>query len=375
MQLQLQTFTALVQNMAAAVQSAAGQLLDLTVGSTLRAVLEANASIALWMQWLILQVLQTTRAATSTGTDLDSWMADLSLTRLPAVTASGHVTVSRFTAIAGAFVPLGALMRTSDGVQTFTVLAPVVANVAFSTTQNGYLLAAGTASLDIAVQAQSPGIAGNVQAGAITLLATAMPGIDSVTNIAAFQNGLDAESDNAFRHRFQNFIDSRSRATPLAVGYAISNIQQGLQFTIQENVDAAGGARLGNFVVTVDDGSGSLSASLLTTVTAAIEAVRPLGATFTVQPPTIIAANISLAIVTTEGASRAPVAAAVATAIAAYVNALPIGAALPLSRLAQLAYTAHPDVANASQFQINSTYADISPPGSGVIKSGVISVN
>ena len=44
MQLSLQTFTALVQNMAAAVQSAATQLLDLTVGSTLRAVLEANAS-------------------------------------------------------------------------------------------------------------------------------------------------------------------------------------------------------------------------------------------------------------------------------------------------------------------------------------------
>lgn len=67
MQLSLQNFTTLMQNMAAAVQSASAQLLDLTVGSTLRAVLEANASVALWMQWLILLVLQTTRAATSTG--------------------------------------------------------------------------------------------------------------------------------------------------------------------------------------------------------------------------------------------------------------------------------------------------------------------
>ena len=39
----------------------------------------------LWMQWLILQVLQCTRAATSNGPDLDSWMADMTLTRLPAV--------------------------------------------------------------------------------------------------------------------------------------------------------------------------------------------------------------------------------------------------------------------------------------------------
>jgi uncharacterized phage protein gp47/JayE len=97
MRLSLRTFSALVQSMAAAVQASATQLLDLTVGSTLRAVLEANASIGLWMQWLILQVLRTTRAATSNGADLDSWMADLTLTRLPAVAATGTVTLSRFT--------------------------------------------------------------------------------------------------------------------------------------------------------------------------------------------------------------------------------------------------------------------------------------
>jgi hypothetical protein len=46
MQLALQNFSTLVQNMAAAVQSSAAQLIDLTIGSTLRAVLEANASLA-----------------------------------------------------------------------------------------------------------------------------------------------------------------------------------------------------------------------------------------------------------------------------------------------------------------------------------------
>ena len=377
MQLQLQTFTALVQNTAAAVQSAASQLLDLTVGSTLRAVLEANASIALWMQWLILQVLQTTRAATSSGSDLDSWMADLSLTRLPATLASGLVTFSRLTATASAFIPVGALVRTADGAQIFVVMGPAMAvsSVAFSVVQNGYLLSVGVASLDVFTQAQSPGVAGNVQPGTITLIATAMPGIDGVTNRAAFQNGLDSEGDAAFRARFRNFIDSRSRATPLAVGYAIGNIQQGLQYTIQENLDASGAARLGNFVVTVDDGSGSPSASLLATVTAAIEAVRPIGSTFTVQPPLVFSANISLAIITVPGASRAQAVAAVTAAISAYVNALPIGAALPVSRLAQLAYAAYPGIANVSQLQINSAYADVVPLTSGVIKTGLISVN
>ena len=59
--LSLQNFTSLVQNMAAAVQASAASLLNLTVGSTLRAILEANASVVLWLQWLILQVLSLTR--------------------------------------------------------------------------------------------------------------------------------------------------------------------------------------------------------------------------------------------------------------------------------------------------------------------------
>src|SRR3954464_6620280 len=196
MQLSLRTFNTLVQDMAAAVQASAAQLLDLTVGSTLRAVLEANASVCLWMQWLILQVLRTTRAATSTGADLDSWMADLSLTRLPAASATGIVTFSRITPTLAALVPAGALVRTADGTQTFSVLADTT-HPGWAGASNGYVIASGLASLDLPVTALVPGNTGNVQADAISLLASAVPGIDSVSNASAFLNGLDAESDDA----------------------------------------------------------------------------------------------------------------------------------------------------------------------------------
>ncbi len=239
MQLSLRTFNSLVQSMAASVQASATQLVDLTVGSTLRAVLEANASTGLWMQWLILQVLRTTRAATSAGADLDSWMADLTLTRLPAVPATGIVTFARFTPLLSALIPAGTQVRTADGAQTFSVAIDTT-NSAWSAASNGYVVASGLASLDLPVVGVVPGSAGNVQTGGISVLASAVPGINSATNNAAFQNGLDAESDNAFRSRFQNFIASRSRATRAAVGYAISSIQQGLNYAIQENVDPAG---------------------------------------------------------------------------------------------------------------------------------------
>src|SRR3954452_7990670 len=89
MNLSLKTFSQLIEDMGAMLQSSATALVDISVGSVIRAIFEANASVALWMQWLILQVLQTTRAATSSGSDLDSWMMDFGLTRLPASPSSG----------------------------------------------------------------------------------------------------------------------------------------------------------------------------------------------------------------------------------------------------------------------------------------------
>lgn len=374
MQLQLRTFNTLVQDMAAAVQSSAGQLLDLTVGSTLRAVLEANASVGLWMQWLLLQVLRTTRAATSSGTDLDSWMADMTLARLSAAAATGMVTFSRFTATSAAFIPAGSLVRTADGAQTFAVSADA-SLATWEGSGNGYTVAAGIASLDIPVSAQLAGSAGNVQGGSIALLASAIPGIDAVTNAHAFQNGLDAETDDAFRSRFANFIASRSRATLVAVGYAISSIQQGLNYTVQENVDATGAPRMGNFVVTVDDGSGNPSSALLTTVQTAIDAIRPIGSTFSIQSPVVLTVGVSLTVILSPGINKAPVQAQVGAAIADYINGLSIGTMLPLSRIVQIAFAANAAIANVIQVFANGAPSDIDPGITGVLKAGIIAVD
>jgi uncharacterized phage protein gp47/JayE len=374
MQLSLQTFTSLVQNMAAAVQSAATQLLDLTIGSTLRAILEANASVGLWMQWLILQVLQMTRAATSVGTDLDSWMADMSLSRLPAVPAVGLVAFSRYTATASSLIPAGALVRTGDGTLTFVVTADATSSV-WNSELNGYTISPGVSSLTVPIVAQVAGNAGNVLANTISLIATAMPGVDLVTNPTAAQNGLDAESDTAFRLRFQNYLQSRSRATLSAVGYAISSIQQGLDFTVAENVASNGTSWIGSFVITVDDGSGYPPSSLLSTAYAAVDAVRPIGSIFSVQPPHVVQANVALTLSIASGATSATIVLAVASAITGYINSARIGELLPVSRLAQVAYDANSAVINVTQLQVNGGMTDLSPGGTGIIKAGIVSVS
>lgn len=374
MQLSLQTFSSLVQNMAAAVQSSASQLMDLTVGSVTRALLEANASVALWMQWLILQVLQSTRAATSNGTDLDSWMADMTLIRLPAIAATGAVSFSRFTPLAPALIPAGALVRTADGSQTYSVTIDT-SNVAWSPAQNGYVMAAGVGSITIPIAAQVPGAAGNVQAGAVTLLVTAIPGVDLVVNPEPVENGLDPESDSALRLRFQNFLQSRSRATPVAVTYAVASIQQGLVCAVQENVDAAGDALMGNFVVTVDDGTGSPPAALLSTVQAAVDSVRPVGSSFTIQSPQVTIAGVSLTISVVTSATKTQIIPLVSNAVMTYINALPIGAPLPVTKIAQVAYSASPSIDNVSELLVNGGTADVIVGTSGVIKAGIVAVN
>ncbi len=372
MQLALQDFTTLVRTMSAGVQGSARILLDLTTGSVLRAILEANASIALWLQWLIVQVLAATRAATSTGADLDSWVADFGLVRLPAQPAFTTIVFSRITPGLPASIPAGAQVKTADTTITFAVL-PDPTNPAYSAATASFAVPAAAASITLTAQATTVGSIGNIQPGAISLLATAMPGIDAVTNPNVAAGGMDAEPDAALRTRFGNFIDSRSRATPAAIGFAIQSLQQGLTYVLAENADPSGATLPGFFTVTVDDGSGTPPATLIAAVAAALDAVRPVGTQLAVQPPTLLIANVALTIATSV-ASHAAAQANVAAALQAYIAGLPIGAPLPITRVAAVAYAADATVTNITGLTINAA-ADLVPAASGIIRPGTITVN
>jgi uncharacterized phage protein gp47/JayE len=374
MQLLLRNFSTLVEQTAAAVQGSAAQLLDFTTGSVLRAILEANASLALWLQWLILLVLQTTRLATSSGSDVDSFGADFGMTRLAAVAGQGSVTFSRYTPTMAGLIPTGTTLTTSDNTTQFTVGTDST-NPAWSASQNGYLLGVGVASVTVPVTATVAGSAGNVLAGTISLITSALPGIDTATNALALSGGLDAETDAAFRLRFQGFINSRTRATMQAVSYATTSIQQGVNCTVQENTDGNGDFMPGKFVVTVDDGSGSPPATLLTSIQAAVEAVRPVGSIFAVTGPTVLPANIALTLAIADGSSSATAITAVNSAITAFVNGLPVGISLPYTRLAQLAYDASPAVTNVSGLTLQGGAADLTASPGTVIKIGSLAIS
>lgn len=357
MALPSKSFATLVQDIAAGIQGRASDLIDFTVGSPLRAIAEGVSSILLWMQSLILRVLAATRAATSTGSDLDTWMADFGLTRIAAVAATGNVTFARFTASTSApFIPVGAQLRTSDGSQTYTVIADTT-NSAYSATLGGYTLASGVTSVSVLVQADTAGAAGNVSAGAITQMLTPVPGVDTVSNPSPLASGADAESDAAFRTRFQAYILGLSRGDLYGVEYALSAMQVGLQYEIIEGQDPGGATDYGFFFIVADDGSGSPSSTFLNNVYAAVNAVRPLGIRFGVIGPTLVTANWAMTVTVASGYTASSVQSAVQTTIAAKINALGLGAGLPITQLASWAY-AVPGVASVSAMTINGVSGD-----------------
>lgn len=370
--LNLLDFTALVQRFAVQARASATAVLDFTVGSVFRAMAEANAAVALWLQWLILVVLRQTRLATSQGSEVDTWCADFGLFRLPATPAAGAVTFSRNTSGLAALIPVGTTVRSTDGTQSFIVTTDP-SNLAWNGT--GYAVAANALSVILPVQAAVGGSAGNVQPGTVTVLTSAIPGIDTVTNALAFSGGIDPESDAALRARFLLFIAGLSKATLAAIASAIASVQQGLTYAVAANVDNLGGYRPGNFVITVDDGTGAPSIDLLNRVYTAVDAVRSVAETFSVQAPTIVTVAVSMTLTAAPGYLKANLQGPVAAAVTAYINTLPIGAPLLYTRLAQIALDAVSGIASITALVVNGAQADISVSASGVLKASTVSVN
>ena len=371
MALSTQSFSTFVSNAVAAIQGAATQLVDLTVGSILLSAMEATAALAVWLQGLGLQIAALTRFATSFGTDADSWAADFGFYRIAAKQATGSVTFARFTATNAASIPLGTVVQTADGTQSYAVIADTT-QPAYNASTQTYVIAAGTPSASVTVQSVNAAAAANVGAGIISVLGSALPYVDTVSNPIAFMNGADAELDPAFKIRFVLWIAALSRATKTAVNSALEGLSTTINFTLVENYSYAGAWQPGYFYVIVDDGTGYPSAAYLSAAYAAIDAVRPLTSTFGVFAPVVEVANLALTL-TTSGVVHATATAAAQAALSAYVDLLATGAPLPLTRIASVAYGIA-GVTNVTGITVNGVAADLSATAQQIIKAGTVAV-
>ncbi|OQS42346.1 baseplate J/gp47 family protein [Chromobacterium haemolyticum] len=374
MDLNIKDFPTLVRDQVTAIQARAAGLVDFSIGALTRAIVESNASVVQWIQQLIVNLLATTRAATSSGADLDSWMSDFSFYRLSAVQATGLVTFSRFTATNSALILIGSVVASSDGSQLYSVTIDTT-NTLYNAILNGYLVPSGTTSATVPVSANTAGSAGNAQVGTITVIVGSISGIDTVNNTSAFVNGVDQEGDDAFRRRFVLWIASLSKSTKAAIGSAIMSLQQGVSYTLTENKDINGATVAGYFTAVIDDGSGNPSSTFLSSAANAIEAVRPFTVTYGVFGPQIVTANVSMTLTVDSSVSKPTVVALVTSALQAYIAGLTLGQLLPFTQLAAVAYGASPYVQNVSSVTLNSGTADLAATSRQVIRSGTINVS
>ena len=121
MPLPVQSFQQIVDTQSAAMQANSNATLDFSTGSVLLALIQANAANSIWLQALATTLLAVTRLSTSSGTDVDTFIADFGFSRYQGNPASGTVTFSRFTTTIQGIVPVGTIISDSTNNLTFVV--------------------------------------------------------------------------------------------------------------------------------------------------------------------------------------------------------------------------------------------------------------
>lgn len=356
------TIAGLVSDMTATWAAQTNTTPIFSSGDVLLAIFQAVSVQLDFLQAQVQLVLNLARAQTSTGADLDSWMQQFNFSRLPATNATGPELFQRSTpTTAPVVIPAGAIVQTVGGGVQYQVVEDTT-QTSWSNAADGYVLAVGQSNVTATVQALVSGSTSNVLANQLIQFGSSVPGIDTITNPAPITNGIDAESDTAFRARFILYLATLAKATYAAILAAASSVQQGLLISLLENEEPDGETLLGSFTVIVDDGSGDPPESLLAAVYSAVDATRA----FSVQPfvigPSALPAAIVLSIRLIDSTTAAATGVAVQNAIAAMTNELAPGATLFLSAIIT-ATVAVSNVAavNAASVTINGVAADLVP--------------
>lgn len=374
MSLNFKSFSQIIADQVAAIQSASKALVDFAIGSILRSMAEGNAGVVLWLQGLILRLLATTRAATSSGADLDSWFADYGFTRQQAKAASGPVTFSRATPTMQAVVLVGANVEIADASITFTVTVDTT-NPNYNAGFNGYVLAPDTASIDVPVQAVQAGVQGNVAANTINTIATPIIGVDSVNNSAPFTNGADKEDDTSARASFVLYLAALAKANKAAIQFAILKTQGVASYSLTENKDSLGNDKLGYFYAVIDNGSnGTIPSDLIDSTRDNVDAVRGLTIRFEIFGRTIVTANVVAQIIVDSHYNSALLISGAITALQNYINTLPVGIPLRYTRIAQVIYNSSPGITDVTAVTLNGSTSDLTVTNLQAVKAGTVSV-
>ena len=187
--------------------------LDTTIGSPVRSILDVVAESiaeAYADQYLLSYQYDI---YTKAGSDLDNYVAQFGFTRLPGTRSTGSITFSRTSAApSDVYIPTGTQVSDNNTPpDIFNTLTPVI-------------LAQGTTSCSVPIQANVAGVAGNVSANTIINCTNNLSGFSSLTNPSGLTGGSDPESDDKLRARFlATVFRNMAGTTPMFLGVALED--------------------------------------------------------------------------------------------------------------------------------------------------------
>lgn len=259
-------------------------LSDVSDSSVVKHILAASARADDEQYYQMSLLLQLFSIDTAQGDDLDERAKDIQpavVTRRQATKATGVVVFSRNSTVGTVIIPIGTKVKTADGVIFVTTS---VGTISPTTPEKISGHGIGRDSNDVAVVADLPGTDGNVVSGTIIKFDSKPTGVDEVTNQTALVNGLDKETDDAFRNRLKAFVASLARCTVDAievgvVGQQDPNTGQTILFAkaVEDIVNR------GNVTLYIDDGTGAAEAVAFTAE--ALTAVFTWNGTTTITTP------------------------------------------------------------------------------------------
>jgi uncharacterized phage protein gp47/JayE len=353
---QIKSFVSITASMINRMRSVTSAVTDYNVGSVVRTMLEA---VAQEINQFYIQMFNALKDAILTATYLT-----FSFEALPAVSASGQVVVT-FTAQPGAItIPAG------------TVFTPITGNGTSYTNLAAATLIIGATQLTVQVVASTSGIAGNIAAGQAFTLSAPPAGFVGATNPATFSNGAPAESDDARKLRFQNFIVNLARSPTGGIAFGLKTtqildsngniVEQVVSSLVYEPYVLDNTQPVGKFFCYIHNGVGNTSAALVAAAQQVINGYidgngntvvgyKAAGTAAVVAAATEQALAVAAALTVQQGYVKATVAQAVSQGITSYILASSIGGPVLRAQLDEIAMDT-PGVAN---FVLSNPTADV----------------
>jgi uncharacterized phage protein gp47/JayE len=254
---------------------------------------------------------------TATGEFLDTIAFEVDLVRTEAQKATGTV---RFSRSAAALVDY--LIPT--GTQVSTTPDPVTGEaVVFETTEPTTIFIGNTFA-DAAARAVVGGISGNVATARITTIVSSVLGPETVTNLAPFENGVDAETDEDFRdriiYRMQNPIQGGTETDLINWTLEVAGSTKAAVIREHRGIGTADILFLFN--------EGIPNTTQIFNVQVYIDARKYINADIKVIAPTAYSVDVTAVITEyVQGFDPTAVRAAVEDSLEAYIHSVPLGAA------------------------------------------------